>query len=190
MQFIESRADYAYFPAFAGIFMGNLFREEQQLPASHGTRLPTQRSMIVVATISCVAAIGATVWTVLTIIAGTGTLADALILASALFLGWRVAGRHETRRTVLGPATGAKSAVSFRCCSGAVRLLLPPPGVRREPVRDALLAGGPINRSLDQPWRPAFFWNGRNGEGCEGLRYVLCSAIFPGSWFTKLSEGS
>ncbi|ALE93774.1 hypothetical protein AOC05_17960 [Arthrobacter alpinus] len=84
IQFIDPRAGYAYYPAFAGIFMGNLFKEESQLPASQGTHLPTQRSMIMTATVFCLAAIGATIWTVLSILAGTGTLADVLILASTL----------------------------------------------------------------------------------------------------------
>lgn len=84
MQFIESRAGYAYYPAFAGIFVGNLFREEPQLSVKHGARVPTQRTMIVAATLLCLAAIGATIGTVLAILADTSTLANTLILASTL----------------------------------------------------------------------------------------------------------
>ncbi|POH57256.1 hypothetical protein CVS28_16800 [Arthrobacter glacialis] len=84
IQFFEPRAGFAYYPAFAGLFLGNLFREEQQPPVNQGTRLPTRRSMIVVAMVLCVAAIGATVWTVLAILADAGTLVNSLIFASTL----------------------------------------------------------------------------------------------------------
>lgn len=81
-QFIELRVGFAYYPALAGIFVGSVLREKPQPSDGHGTRTPTQRTLIIAATVFCVAALGATVWTVLAIPANTDVLVNVLILAS------------------------------------------------------------------------------------------------------------
>lgn len=82
-QFIELRVGFAYYPVVAGIFVGSIFRDKPQPSDSHGPRTPTQRTMIVAASVFCAAALGATVWTVQVIPANTADpLVNVLILTS------------------------------------------------------------------------------------------------------------
>ena len=83
-QFIEPRAGFAYYPALAGLFLGNLFREEPAARDVHGAGVSTQRHLVVAATALCVSAASATVWMVLAILANRGTLVGVLILASVI----------------------------------------------------------------------------------------------------------
>ncbi|RAN78098.1 hypothetical protein B5P43_17720 [Bacillus sp. SRB_336] len=105
-QLFEPRAGFAYYPALAGLMVGNMFREEPQPRDSHGPHKRAQRSMIVSMTAFCVAAAATTVWTVLAIPDTDGALVDVLILTSILlwtggFLAaMRLEGRYRARRPV------------------------------------------------------------------------------------------
>lgn len=84
LQFIEPRAEFAYYLALAGIFVGNLFVSKPVTGDSRAARRPVQPSMVVSAVVLGITAIGVTVWAVVAIVGHYEALANPLILASVI----------------------------------------------------------------------------------------------------------
>lgn len=84
LQFIEPRAEFAYYLALAGIFVGNLFMSKPVTGDSRAARRQVQPSMVVSAVVLGITAIGVTVWAVVAIVDNYEALANALILASVI----------------------------------------------------------------------------------------------------------
>lgn len=78
-QLVNPRAEFAYFTAFAGLLLGNLF---QVKAASEQNLRPVPRTLVVGMAVFAIAAVGATVWTVQAIPDASGVLVNTLVLSS------------------------------------------------------------------------------------------------------------
>ncbi|MGO4584926.1 hypothetical protein AB4Z38_13700 [Arthrobacter sp. 2RAF6] len=110
----EPQLSFAYYPAFAAVFIGQLFREERPDSNQHGIESGRRQRMALWSGVLFAGSVGGMVWTVLAILADAGALINMAILVSVLlwsggFLiaarlyGFRRGKRDREQGNVLNP---------------------------------------------------------------------------------------